>query len=57
VNGQQRRLGSLSATKLPEPAVRTSQPSATSHAQRLVDRHPAHGKLLAQGGLGRDPVA
>ena len=20
-------------------------------------RHPAHGKLLAQGGLGRDPVA
>ncbi len=56
-NGQQRRLGA--PVRHEAAGAGGAHQPALGHqfAQRLVDRHPAHGELLAQGGLGRDPVA
>ena len=56
-NRQERRLGT--------PIGHETAGSGGAHqpafghqlTQRLVHRHAAHSKLLAQGGLGRDPVA
>ena len=56
-NGQQRRLGTPVRHEAAGSGGAIEPALGHQFTQRLVDRHPAHGKLLAQGGLGRDPVA
>ncbi len=55
-NGQQRRFGTPIRHEAAGPGGTQQPPLGHQFTQCPVDRHPAHGELLAQGRFGRDPV-
>ncbi len=55
-NSQQRRFGTPVRHEAAGTCGTHQPPFRHQFPQRPVDRHPAHGELLAQGSFGRDPV-